>query len=290
MTTTRLGSRPPATIDHDTVGHYSRLRTFYGLSIAVPWVLWLTAGWLSRLDHQTPALQWAVSALGMGGLLAPVLVAAWLVARDPWLRRDALERLGTQGVTASGAVLVVVTMPLALLAAVGVSLLLGGSPDQLALRLHSSVVIGVVPGWVTVTLAPLLEELAWHGYGTDALTARWSLWRSTWVFAVFWALWHLPLSAVQGSYQAEVAEVGVLASINFLFSVWPFMILMNWLYYRSGRSIWVAVVFHLVANVGNEIIAADPDTKVIQTLLLLPLCGWVLWHDRALFFTRPEKR
>ncbi|MDO5287860.1 MAG: CPBP family intramembrane metalloprotease [Actinomycetia bacterium] len=288
--TPRLDFPKPATIDHGVVGHYSRLKTFYGFSIAVPWVLWLVAGWISRLEHQTPTLQWVVGALGLGGLLVPVLVAGWLVARDPWLRRDALERLGATSVTAPAAVAAVVLMPLLLVMAVAISLLVGGSPDQLALKLHSSVVIGIIPGWVTVTVAPLLEELAWHSYGTDALTARWSLWRSTWVFAIFWALWHLPLSAVQGSYQAEVAEVGVLASINFLFSVWPFMICMNWLYYRSGRSIWVAVVFHLVANVGNEIIAADPDTKIIQTLLLLPLCGWVLWHDRALFFTRPEKR
>lgn len=63
---------------------------------------------------------------------------------------------------------------------------------------------------------------------------------------------------------------------------------MNWLYYRCGRSIWIAVLFHLCANVGNELFRTSPGTKVIQTLILVPVCIWVLWHDRALFLTRPE--
>jgi len=34
---------------------------------------------------------------------------------------------------------------------------------------------------------------------------------------------------------------------------------------KSGRNIWVAVVFHAVANVSNELFATNPDTKLIQT-------------------------
>ncbi|MBX4378380.1 CPBP family intramembrane metalloprotease, partial [Mycobacterium tuberculosis] len=84
------------------------------------------------------------------------------------------------------------------------------------------------------------------------LTARWSLWRTTWAFTVFWALWHAPLAGIRGSYQAEVTDTGPLAGANFLLSLLLFTILMNWLYYRCGRSIWIAVLFHLCANVGNE--------------------------------------
>ncbi len=290
MTTPRMSSRTTTTIDYDTVGRYCRLKTFYGLSIAVPWALWLIAGWVSHRGNQTLALQWIIALLGLCGLLTPTLVAWRLVSQDPHLRRDIRDRLRSRGITKTGAMAAVMTMPVALLVAIAISVALGGSPGQFSLKTHSAVMIGVIPGWLTITLAPLLEELAWHSYGTDALTARWSLWRSTWVFAIFWALWHIPLSAIHGSYQAEVTEVGLMASINFLFSVWPFMILMNWLYYRNGRNVWIAVAFHLAANIGNEIIAAEPDTKIIQTLLLLPICGWVLWHDRGLFFTRPEKR
>ena len=73
-------------------------------------------------------------------------------------------------------------------------------------------------------------------------------------------------------------------------SVLPFMILMNWLYYRCGRSILVAIVFHVSANVGNELFLTHPDTKVIQTGLLLIVSAVVLWRERRLFFTRPLRQ
>ena len=33
---------------------------------------------------------------------------------------------------------------------------------------------------------------------------------------------------------------------------------MNWLYYRGGRSVLLAIVFHLAANFGNELFQTDP--------------------------------
>jgi hypothetical protein len=60
---------------------------------------------------------------------------------------------------------------------------------------------------------------------------------------------------------------------------------MNWLYYKTGRSIMAAIVFHVSANLFNEIFATDPDSKAIQTGLLLVLSVIVLLKDRKLFFT-----
>lgn len=87
-----------------------------------------------------------------------------------------------------------------------------------------------------------------------------------------------------------MVEIGPLASVNFVVSVLPFMILMNWLYYRCGRSILVAIVFHVSANVGNELFLTQFDTKVIQTGLLLIVSAVVLWRERRLFFTRPLRQ
>ena len=64
---------------------------------------------------------------------------------------------------------------------------------------------------------------------------------------------------------------------------------MNWLYYRCGRSLLVAIVFHVSANVGNELFLTHPDTKVIQTGILLLVCVVVVWRERGLFFTKPAK-
>src|SRR5699024_9210005 len=90
-----------------------------------------------------------------------------------------------------------------------------------------------------------LEELAWHSYGTDSLRRRFTLFTTSMIFAVFWAFWHFPLSFIKDYYQSNVAASGVLYSLNFIVSLIPFVILMNWLYFKTGRSIMVVIIFHI---------------------------------------------
>ena len=135
-----------------------------------------------------------------------------------------------------------------------------------------------------VALLGLVSAVAW-----SLLVTRWTVLRSSLVFGVIWFLWHVPLATIEGLYQAEVVETGWLASLNFGLSVFPFVILMNWVYYRSGRNIPLTILFHLVANFGNELWQTHPDTKVIQTAILLVVCVVVVWRDRELFLTRPGR-
>ncbi len=260
---------------------------FFGLSTAIPWALWFTAGYLSHRPDNSPWVNIAIVVCELGGLLAPVFVAAVLIARAG-LVSDALGRLTKlRRIHPGFGLFAAFGLPLALLLGTVISLPLGYSPEQFLLRGGFTFTAGLVPVWVPLTLAPILEELAWHGYGTDALVARWSVFKSSMVFAVIWAFWHLPLASIKGYYQAEVVETGWLSTANFLVSIFPFMILMNWIYYRCDRNILIAIVFHLSANFGNEIFQTHPDTKAIQTAILLIVSGFVLWHDRKLFFTRP---
>lgn len=282
-------SRPSRPVD-PVVSRYRHPVAFYLLATAIPWGLWFTAGYLSRLPHQPPALTAFVAVLGVSGLVAPLVVAAVLVARDPVLLRDVLHRLvNVHEVRPWAVLLAVFLLPVALLLATAISIPLGYPLEQFGLRGGFSFASGVMPVLLVLVLAPVLEELAWHSYGTDALVSRWSVWRSSLIFAVIWTMWHIPLGTIQGYYQAEVVETGWLATLNFGLSLFPFIILMNWLYYRSGRNIAIAIVFHLSANLGNEIFLTHPDTKAIQTGVLLVVCAVVLWRERALFFTRPER-
>ena len=61
---------------------------------------------------------------------------------------------------------------------------------------------------------------------------------------------------------------------------------MNWLYYRTQRNILIAVVFHITAVYFNEIFATHPDSKIIQTLLLIVLATVLILRDRKFFFGR----
>ena len=74
--------------------------------------------------------------------------------------------------------------------------------------------------------------------------------------------------------------------MNFVFSLFVFVILINWLYFKTNRNLLIAILFHLSANISNEIFATHPDSKVIQTGILLIVAVIVLIKERSMFFSR----
>jgi hypothetical protein len=59
---------------------------------------------------------------------------------------------------------------------------------------------------------------------------------------------------------------------------------MNWLYYKTGRSILSAIIFHVTAGYFNEIFSTHPDSKVIQTGLLIIVAIFIVLKEKRLFF------
>lgn len=260
---------------------------FYGLSIAIPWTLWFAAAYISHMTSATHALVWAASGLGLLGLMAPVLVAWRLIWLEPGLREDLKRRLFR--LTAVPPVYLILTcflMLASILLAQAISLLFGHSADQFSLSGKTSFSAGIFPVWFMLILAPVVEELAWHSYGTDCLRRRMNLFSTCLVFGVFWVMWHVPLGFIKGYYQSNVVQTGLLYSLNLVVSLIPFVILMNWLYYKTNRNILVAIVFHITAVSFNEVFNTHPDSKVIQTGLLLALSVVLLIKERRFFFRR----
>ncbi|MBU0688138.1 MAG: CPBP family intramembrane metalloprotease [Gammaproteobacteria bacterium] len=260
---------------------------FYGLATAIPWALWFAAAYLSHLSPSNESLATAVGVLGVVGLLAPAFIAFWMIWPDRDLRSDIKRRLvNLKGVQPIYLFLACFLMLGSILLAQAISLLFGHSADQFSFAGQSSFSAGIFPGWFLLFLAPLVEELAWHSYGTDCLRVRMNLIKASLVFAVFWAFWHMPLSFIKDYYHSNVAETGLLYSLNFAFSLIPFVILMNWLYYKTNRNILVVVVFHITAGCFNELFATHPDSKVIQTILLSILALYLVIKDRDFFLQR----
>ncbi len=269
------------------LGRYRHPILFFGLCIALPWALWFAAAVLSHNEALGANGVLAASILGMAGLASPIAVAAVFFLRDREILKDLIARfarVGSEG--APGAILSVLLMPVSILMAMAISLLFGQSPGQFAFR-GPSFSAGLYPAWTVLVLAPVLEELAWHSYGTDCLRSRMSLFTATILFGIYWVLWHVPLAFIKGYYQADLVASGAIYSLNYVVSIPVFMILMNWLYVRTGRSVLVTIVFHTMANLSGEMFATHPDSKVIQTGLLLVLAIIVVVKDRRLFFSRP---
>ena len=189
---------------------------FFGLSTLIPWSLWFVAAYLSHITPTNQHLAAAVGILGVIGLLAPMLIAFWLIWPDAEMRDDLKRRIiGLKGAKPIYIFLTCFLMLASILLAQAISLLFGYSADQFNLSGMSSFSVGIFPGWFLLFLAPLVEELAWHSYGTDSLRQRMNLLKASLLFSVFWAIWHMPLSFIKDCYQSNVAEMGMLYSLNF---------------------------------------------------------------------------
>ena len=268
------------------LARYNRPVFFYFWSITIPWFCWFLAGYLSQLP-QAADYAWLQGTLGMAGLLAPIAVAAWLFAADPLLLADLKARLFTRrGLNAPIVAFTLLFPPLSIIVAMTISLAFGYSADQFVISGSPSFSSALFSPWFILLFAALVEELAWHTYGTDTLLRRFNLFTTSIIFALFWGAWHLPLATIKGYYQANLVAEGWQYGVNFLVSVFMFVFIMNWVYAKAGRNVWIAVLFHAVANISNEIFAAHPASKIIQSGLFLLLAAYLLTRDRKLFFQR----
>jgi hypothetical protein len=110
------------------------------------------------------------------------------------------------------------------------------------------------------------------------------------IFGTIWGLWHAPLGLIKGSYQEAVAETGLVYSINFMVSLAPYLIMDNWLYYKTNRNMLLEILFHFEANFFNEIFRTHPGSKIIQTVLLLIFSVVIICKEKTFFFSRsPEE-
>jgi membrane protease YdiL (CAAX protease family) len=271
----------------NTIRHYKHPFLFYFLATLTPWLFWFAAGYVSHLEPEQGYHAALVSLLGFIGLVSPVVIAYWMMAKDEYLKNDFYRRLFTlRSVKPLYLFLTLFLMLGSILLAQAISLLFGYSADQFVITGEFTFTSGVFPIWALLIVAPLLEELAWHSYGTDCLRNRFNLFKTSIIFALFWGLWHMPLSFIDNYYHSNVVETGWIHGVNFLVSLFPFVLIMNWLYYKTGRNILVAIVFHITAGFFNEIFATHPDSKVIQTGVLTVLTVFIIIYDRKFFFER----
>ncbi len=268
---------------------YHRTRLFFSLATIIPWTLWILAGVISHIETTDTTLQSGASILAFLGLIAPVLVTFVLTRKNRQLARDISGRFfNLKGVPSTYIIVSLTLMPFSILLAQAVSLLFGYSIDQFQWAKSYSFTSGVFPVWVMLIIAPILEELAWHTYGTDSLRTKFSLFKTSVLFAGFWAIWHIPLSSIKDYYHSHLASADWIYGVNFLVSLIPFVLIMNWIYYKSNRNILLPILFHISAGFFNELFATHPMSKVIQTCILALIALYIILNDKIFFFTKNQ--
>jgi len=90
---------------------------------------------------------------------------------------------------------------------------------------------------------PIGEEIGWRGFLLPRLLESFSAVKASIIVGVVWWLWHLPLYAATGQF-----HLTALFLVGYLVNNICFSVLHTWFYLRSGRSAFLAIVFHTAGN------------------------------------------
>ncbi len=117
---------------------------------------------------------------------------------------------------------------------------------------------------------PLPEEIGWRGYGLEHLQSKHSALKSSLIIGVFWALWHLPLFFIPGTYQSGLGN-GSPGFWLFFIALLPDSILYTWIYNNTNRSTLSAILFHFVTNFSGEFFEPHQQALFIRFGLVIIL-------------------
>lgn len=250
-----------------TVGPVGTPWTFFAATFAITWGCWLAAIALD-VGFDSP-LGLALLFLGLVGPGAAGIGFVYLVYDEPG-RRDFWNRIVQVGRIDRRWLLAILLLPVAVdVTAAVTELLLGGTSAELGAWVgefwRNPVV--VLPTLFFATLPPLLEELGWRGYALDRLQLGRSALVSSVILGVVWALWHLPLFFIEGSYQHDAVGFNTLEFWLFMLGLVPVSVFITWVYNNTGRSILGAIVVHGWMNLTLQTVELSGRAEVMHISL-----------------------
>lgn len=159
-------------------------------------------------------------------------------------------------------------------------LLTGGSGATLGKTIGQ---LTIIPSLLTIFLTPFFEELGWRGYALDRLQSRWSALSSSLILSIVWALWHLPLSFVKGTYQYSLG-VGSLGFWTFMIGFIPVTLIFTWIFNNNCRSTLSAILLHSVMNGTLELFTLTERAYTYSIILwfVAAIAITIIWGPRTL--------
>lgn len=250
---------------------------FFIITFAYSWTFWIMATVLARGDADQVDRM-----LIYAGIPGPFISACLLL----YLAGSRTERLGfwqriyeVERLRPGWLVLVLLIYPLLTAFAVAVDWLIDGSlPNYMKLSqlLHSPMLLLASIGLVFL-LGPLLEEPGWRGYALDRLLSLGNFFTASLVLGILWALWHLPLFFVPGSYHHGLG-FGTLAFWLFNLTAISSSVFITWIYVHNERSTFAAILFHAILNSTRDFVPLSDQTEIIRTGTLTMLAVIIIYN------------
>lgn len=263
---------------------YRPLR-FYTICFVVTWAFWVPAAVISRSmnDNGMSVL------LMLFGLTTPAVTAVItvLTSGNRALKTDLKRKLtGFYRIKPLSIMAAIVGFMVIVALSILFSVFAGQSLEQFAFTEDFSFSVGGTSALLTILLAAVIEEVGWRGYGEDSVASYFSWFTESVIFGFVWALWHLPLFWIEGTYHYGLKELGIGYMLNFMVSVMPLGFLTTWVYVKNNRSMLACIIFHLFVNTMQEKIAMTPQTKCVETVIVYFAAIIIVLTNREMFFEK----
>lgn len=258
---------------------------FYVTCFVTTWIFWIAAAIIGKSGDDNGVSM----ILMLFGLMSPAVTAVTtvLTSKNRTLKQDLKRKMiGFYRINPLSILAGIIGFMAIVVLSVFLSLLFGQSIAQLSFTEDFSFSIGGTSALLTILLAAVIEEIGWRGYGEDSVAAYFSWFTESIIFGFVWALWHLPLFWIEGTYHYGLRELGIGYVLNFLISVVPMGFLTTWVYVKNNRSMLACIIFHLFVNTMQEKIAMTPQTKCVETIIVFIAATLIVATNRKMFFER----
>lgn len=218
----------------DIMKHHP-LRVFLFLAFLLPWGVW---GTNIAADHGW--IDWHIPAALAFWLGLPVATFGTAAFTGGWQSvRELLLRMIRWRVAPLSYGIALLTVPALASAAALIGFLAGSSAHPQRITVLGLTGALAFNAWMWL----LTEEPAWRGFALPRLERHMSTLTAAVLLGVVWALWHVPLWFIPGTFQATLPFTG------FLLAAVANSVIIAWLFNRSRRSVLIAALFHAVADV-----------------------------------------
>lgn len=267
------------------ISHYTYKPHFYfSMTFFATFSLWFAGAYFSFQGDNNGLYM----LLMLPGLMAPFLISLVmiLISKNADVKKDFINRLINPRLFQLKMLpIIVFLMPLSVMFSIVLSLPFGGSLLQFELAEEFSFSSGFVPVLLILLLAAGFEELGWRGYAFDSLQSRYTYFTASLLFSILWSLWHFPLLFVKDSYQYEIFHENVWFAVNFFVSIVPMGMIISWICLKNRKSVLVAILFHFIINISQEILNITQMTKCIETVVLIGVAAAIIVLDKKMFFS-----
>jgi membrane protease YdiL (CAAX protease family) len=202
--------------------------SFLLLTFLFSWGVW----WLARFFLSGAASGWriVVHTIGLcGPTAAAVVLTAFLYGRQGV--GDLLKQIARWRAGVGWYLFALFSTLIIGLGAIGLHTLAGGMTPHMNQLVLAQILLPLPAG--------LPEEYGWRGFALPHLLKKRSALASSLIIALFWVLWHIPISPSL----KNLSFLGL-----FLLEVIPLSIFFSWLYINSRGSILLVVLYHFVYN------------------------------------------